>query len=463
LKNLEFLSAISFSSGDPNVTQLAPQYILDICEPLVEERVDATLAFIHVSVKDFVQSPSSNLAIREEEVLQQHAAATLACLISGLDVFDEGYPEHSMAFRVIKGIHGLHVYATEYWTEYLLSEASRHGGISSDTCVFRLARQLANKLDTRAPSDILIGQPDSCELDERLLLLGQHQTLQNHVKRSLGSRTAKQLEHELRSEQSSLRRTSGPLGDILSMLTAYQQCVRSILSQHDFPGVSAEELELFKRQFHTSAFTCRIKSCPRATVGFDSAQLLQEHQFSHICRLRCPFPGCQNPPFSSGQALRRHEQRVHQQNQTPRPIRRVGNFGRNLPDKQPEWAEAVRWVKKSQQKQQPGLLAPSFDDGDFTILPVYTPGEPQFKTPLFGNDGQQQPSDPEANKMAQANHPPTPSYFPNPDPRRPDTIIDLGLNQGYRSDASAFDALAYDALAYDAYIELGLIPGPPES
>lgn len=110
-----------------------------------------------------------------------------------------------MAFRVIKGIHGLHVYATEYWTEYLLSEASRHGGISSDTCVFRLARQLANKLDTRAPSDILIGEPDPCELDERLLLLGQHQTLQNHVKRSLGSRTAKQLEHELQSEQSKLR------------------------------------------------------------------------------------------------------------------------------------------------------------------------------------------------------------------------------------------------------------------
>jgi hypothetical protein len=54
LKKLEFLSAVSFSSGDPNVSQLAPQYILDICEPLVEERVDATLAFIHVSVKEYV-------------------------------------------------------------------------------------------------------------------------------------------------------------------------------------------------------------------------------------------------------------------------------------------------------------------------------------------------------------------------------------------------------------------------
>lgn len=120
-----------------------------------------------------------------------------------------------------------------------------------------------------------------------------------------------------------------PPDGIFAILTAYQQCVRSILSQHDFPGVSAEELELFKRQFCTSAFTCRLKSCPRATMGFDSAQPLREHELSHICRLRCPFSGCHYPPFPSAQALRSHERRVHQPNPAPRPIRRVGNFGQS--------------------------------------------------------------------------------------------------------------------------------------
>jgi len=52
LKKLEFLSAISFSAGNPEVAHLAPQYILDICGPLIEERRDSTLAFIHVSVKE---------------------------------------------------------------------------------------------------------------------------------------------------------------------------------------------------------------------------------------------------------------------------------------------------------------------------------------------------------------------------------------------------------------------------
>ncbi|AEO68321.1 uncharacterized protein THITE_2145496 [Thermothielavioides terrestris NRRL 8126] len=194
-------------SGDPNVTHIAPQYILDICEPLVEERRDGTRAFIHVSVKDFIQSPSSNLVIREEEALQQHAAATLACLISGFNVFVEGYPEHPKALRVIKGIHGLHVYATEYWTEYLLSEAKRHGGISSDTSVFRLARQLANKLEKLAPPNAQRDDSDAGSFDERLVLLGQHEALQEYVKRSLKSRTAEQLERELQNQEG--RRLSG--------------------------------------------------------------------------------------------------------------------------------------------------------------------------------------------------------------------------------------------------------------
>ena len=52
LKKLELLSAISFSSGNPNVTYLVPQYILDTCGPLVEERHDTTLTFIHGSVRE---------------------------------------------------------------------------------------------------------------------------------------------------------------------------------------------------------------------------------------------------------------------------------------------------------------------------------------------------------------------------------------------------------------------------
>ena len=52
LKKVELLSAITFSSGDPQVSRLAPQYILDICGTLIEESRDTTVAFIHNSVKE---------------------------------------------------------------------------------------------------------------------------------------------------------------------------------------------------------------------------------------------------------------------------------------------------------------------------------------------------------------------------------------------------------------------------
>jgi hypothetical protein len=61
LQRLELLSALSFSVGNPHMSRLVPQYILDICSPLVEERRDSTLSFIHVSVKESVitiRSPS---------------------------------------------------------------------------------------------------------------------------------------------------------------------------------------------------------------------------------------------------------------------------------------------------------------------------------------------------------------------------------------------------------------------
>ncbi|GAB1318592.1 DNA-binding transcription factor [Madurella fahalii] len=72
----------------------------------------------------------------------------------------------------------------------------------------------------------------------------------------------------------------------------------------------------------------------------------------------------------------------------------------------------------TQQQQPPSLLAPNFGDADFTIFPP-APGEPQFTTPLFGNDSQQQLSASDTNMMAQANHNPTPPHLLNPDSLQP--------------------------------------------
>lgn len=337
LRKLEFLSALSYSSGNPDVTNLAPRYILDICGSLVEERQDTTLAFIHISVKEFLQTPSSNVVIHEQEALQEHAVATIACLLSGVRVFSNAYPEQAKYQRVAKGLHGLHVYATEYWTECLLSHAASGDGLDQSSSLFVLASQLVHELDKA------YGQPGAPNAgsnirisDKRLALLQQHGLLHKHVEGALKGRSLKRLESELLQvpppDKNSQQLPNSPfIEPISAMLVSYQDIVRALLGKQTYPGVSAEELELFKTHFRTSAYTCRLNSCFRATLGFESAKKCLEHEKSHVQCLRCTFPGCQYPPFISPQALRSHTNKYHNPNpprkaiRSPRRVRQINS------------------------------------------------------------------------------------------------------------------------------------------
>ncbi|KAL6790808.1 hypothetical protein J3E68DRAFT_411388 [Trichoderma sp. SZMC 28012] len=347
LKRVELLSAITFSSGEPEVTSLVPEYILDICGPLIEERGDTTLTFIHVSVKEFLQTPSSSLTITQEESLQEHGIATVSCLLSGLQVFSKVYPEQARYLRVIKGLHGFHVYATEFWTEYLLSSVKFARGDLNNTSLLVLACKLADTLnETSNPAISEETKSPTNGLNDRTSFLRQHPTLYKHVEAALRGRSLKRLEAELFPETNvdgtcRSSRNLVPLDGISAMLTVYQDTVRSLLDQHDFPEVTAEELELFKSQFRTSAFTCRLKSCPRATLGFESEKHCLQHEMTHIRRLRCNAADCKYPPFASPLALKLHTSKYHSHSLPPKSIRGIqvssnttGSFvyQRNSPD-----------------------------------------------------------------------------------------------------------------------------------
>ncbi|KAL7786982.1 hypothetical protein V8C37DRAFT_286169 [Trichoderma ceciliae] len=373
LKRLEFLSAVTFSSGEPQVANLAPQYVLDICAPLIEVRHDTTLTFIHVSVKEFLQTASSNLIIDEKEAFQEHGVATVTCLLSGLEIFNKRYHEQTRCFRVVKGLHGFHIYATEYWTEYLLSQARGAGGLDTDSSLFDLACRLADKLNEAVGPTATTrkAETQSNVLDERVALLRQHPILYKHVKAALEARSLKWLESELLQEHvvpggnSQSSSTSPALDGISAMLTQYQETIRSILGHNDHLGVSAEELELFKSQFRVSAFTCRLKSCPRATMGFESEKLRLEHEMTHMRRFRCTVPDCKFPPFASAQALKSHANKYHNPIPAPKSIRNI----RVLPSAQrqrpgeealQQYVREERTPPKQQarQKNQPTQLTP---------------------------------------------------------------------------------------------------------
>ena len=102
---------------------------------------------------------------------------------------------------MVKGLHGFHVYATEYWTEYLLSCAVSAGGLDTNSSLFVLANQLADKLEEAVnPTAAKEVYSESRTLDERLISLGQHTILHKQVEGALKARSLKRLESELLQE-----------------------------------------------------------------------------------------------------------------------------------------------------------------------------------------------------------------------------------------------------------------------
>lgn len=136
--------------------------------------------------------------------LQEHGVATISCLLSGLQVFGKGHPEQARYLRVIKGLHGFHVYATEFWTEYLLSSVkSPRGDLDNTSPLLVLAYKLADTLnETSNPAISEEAKSPPNGFNDRISFLRQHPTLYKHVEAALKGRSLKRLEAELWPETS---------------------------------------------------------------------------------------------------------------------------------------------------------------------------------------------------------------------------------------------------------------------
>ena len=146
---------------------------------------------------------SSSLGINERQALSDHGIATITCLLSGLQVFNGAFNEQTRPIRLIKGVHGLHVYATEFWTEYLLSEAEATGGPEISSPLLAMAFRLADRLNETVATTASIKCIDATnDNNERLLFFQGHKALYKHIGAAMEARSSKRLEMELLSGQS---------------------------------------------------------------------------------------------------------------------------------------------------------------------------------------------------------------------------------------------------------------------
>lgn len=86
------------------------------------------------------------MILNEETALYEQGLATVTCLLSGVRIFAPSYPEQTRSIRVLRGLHGFHIYATEYWIEYLLSNAASSNGMDTSSKFFFLSCELSHTL-----------------------------------------------------------------------------------------------------------------------------------------------------------------------------------------------------------------------------------------------------------------------------------------------------------------------------
>ena len=96
----------------------------------------------------------------------------------------------------------------------------------------------------------------------------------------------------------------------------YQKIVHRLIdsSGDDLPpGIDPSLLEVFKRIYSDSAFTCRYVECPRYSDGFRTSLDRDEHEKRHTKHLRCSDPTCDffARGFTSKTGLLKHNRKYH--------------------------------------------------------------------------------------------------------------------------------------------------------
>jgi hypothetical protein len=217
----------------------------------------------------FLLSGKGLITISERVAIREHATAAVTTLLASSKIFGADIDERLRLLQLVRGVHGLHVYATEFWIEYLLSDAALSNGpdISSDlfALAFRLAHELSASHIHPLPKE-LTQQPS--DIDERLQFFQTHPILYEQMKAALNARSRKRLEVHLFRQQGqclyenlagctcsfttvadktqdpkSITSNAPALDAISNMLQSYQDAVELLLNEESHPGVSAEELE----------------------------------------------------------------------------------------------------------------------------------------------------------------------------------------------------------------------------
>lgn len=92
--------------------------------------------------------------------------------------------------------------------------------------------------------------------------------------------------------------------------TRYQTIVEGILESEQVTNTALHD---FQARHSSGAFLCRYRNCPRAAQGFNTQEVRQKHEESHVPRFRCTDAACGfvGLTFNTRAAMKNHAAQYH--------------------------------------------------------------------------------------------------------------------------------------------------------
>ena len=141
----------------------------------------------------YLQTRESVLFLDRSLAIHEHATATITCLVSGFWIFSERIADNARIIRMVKGLHGLHIYASQFWLEYLLDAVSAGPGFVQDSHLHRVAQELAiflrHQPSSRTSTPGVL--ESTVSKDNRLQYLKEHTTMYAMALKELGERVSR--------------------------------------------------------------------------------------------------------------------------------------------------------------------------------------------------------------------------------------------------------------------------------
>ncbi|KAM0794096.1 hypothetical protein BDR22DRAFT_815754 [Usnea florida] len=304
--------------------------VLSLCYPLldVEDDPGSPVRFTHFTAQEYLRKTDKYPSLQPKEAQLTVSLSCILYLQSSLEFVDPRIAEEDKHSSVALLFHELHLYAVDHWIDHLLALSelvdSHHPGCDLRLLFRGLERltEMHNELaalngwnlrDEHNPSlspgsgswhSLHISPPAKKLLDASLTC-----RTDAFVNDSL---TAKSCSKSpvLPCLRSSMLRTTSGIGD-LSIFDAVPLDSNPLYEY--IPGVTEVILDDFKAKHCSGAFFCRHRKCPRAVQGFNTPELRQMHEESHVPKFQCTEVACGffGWPFNTQAAFKKHNIQYH--------------------------------------------------------------------------------------------------------------------------------------------------------